>query len=359
MRACLAVLILGLAALPAAAQQPLPDAGYRKLNAALVDSHILPRTQALAAATQALAGALDTACATPGAGPDAARPAFLAAMDAWQDVAHVRFGPVEKDDRLFRFSFWPDPRNTAGRQIGDLLRMAATEPLPATVFAEGRAAAQGFPALERVLYEEAGGPAARCRVAQAMGRNLAAMSRAVDGEWRQGTPPFRAVIEDAGAPGSPFPDARWATLEFMKAINAAIEPTEERKLLAPLGSGAADARPRATESWRSGHSLENIRHNVDAAAHLYRGGDGYGFDDFLRGPGGAAAAEAKIAAAFARAQAAAGALAVPLEDAVASEAIRPAVFQLFIALQDLRSTLIQTLPEALHLPVGFNSMDGD
>lgn len=360
MRGWIVALLVLAAGFPALAQQQtLPDAAYRKLNAALIDSHILPRTQELASATQALAVALDAACATAGASPDAARSAFLAALDAWQDVAHVRFGPVEREDRLFRFAFWPDPRNAAGRQIGDLLRMAAAAPLPADVLASGRAAAQGFPALERVLYEDAGGPLARCRVAQAMARNLAAMAQAVDAGWRSGSPAFRTVVADAGAAGSPFPDARWATLEFMKAINAAIEPTEERKLLAPLGGSAADARPRSTESWRSGRSLENIRHNIDAAAHLYRGGDGYGFDDVLRGPAAAPAADLKIAAAFAKAQAATRALTVPLEEAVASEVHRPAAFRMFIAIQDLRSTLIQTLPDALRLPVGFNGMDGD
>ncbi|MEO1026149.1 MAG: imelysin family protein, partial [Pseudomonadota bacterium] len=70
----------------AAASPALAD-----IDAALND-HILPGHAALVDATANLASAAEADCT-----PEAMRPAFNAAYDAWIAIGHVQFGPIEDE----------------------------------------------------------------------------------------------------------------------------------------------------------------------------------------------------------------------------------------------------------------------
>ena len=83
---------------------------------------MLPRYARLADSTAALDVAARRFCAAPATVPlDEVRKAFHAADDAWHDVEHIRFGPMESRLRAERLYFWPDPRNATARQLGELL----------------------------------------------------------------------------------------------------------------------------------------------------------------------------------------------------------------------------------------------
>ena len=117
-------LMLAFAILPAQAApaQAATEDDYRALNRSIVENHILPRLAAFAEATAALQAAADRACtARTSTDLAALRETFIAAMDAWESVQHVRFGPIEYFSRRSRVFFWPDPRNSVGRQLGALL----------------------------------------------------------------------------------------------------------------------------------------------------------------------------------------------------------------------------------------------
>ena len=92
----IAALILTVVAAPASGQQALAPADYARVNAALVETHAVPRYERLSTATVAFAAAAQALCeGTSDAGITSVRDAFHGAMDAWMGVQHLRFGPIE------------------------------------------------------------------------------------------------------------------------------------------------------------------------------------------------------------------------------------------------------------------------
>ena len=63
-----------------------------------IDTHILPGHTALAQATDDLASDAAEACA-----PEAVRPAFHAAYDAWISISHIQFGRITRTARERRW----------------------------------------------------------------------------------------------------------------------------------------------------------------------------------------------------------------------------------------------------------------
>lgn len=343
--------------------QAAEDADYRRLNQAIVTDHILPRYQHFAQATDGLASAADQACAARRtADLGALRETFAVAMDAWQSVQHIRFGPVEFFSRVSRISFWPDPRNTVGRQLDELLTKRDEQLLAPDVFAKGSVAVQGFPALEILIYgEEATAKlradtdeaAFRCAVVKAIAHNLQAMARDIDAEWTAGDDPYTKLLDRAD-------DVRFrrpgeVTVELFKSLYTAVELVADHKLARPLGNSAQAARPRLAESWRSKRSIDNIRRNLAAARVLYEGE----ISAFVRDVTGDAALDALLRRAFAQTLATANGITVPLEDGVGKAPTRAPFDKLSRETKALKALLVQRLAPALDVPVGFNQLDGD
>ncbi len=112
---------------------------YGALNKAAIEKHILPRYEALVTATAGLNAAAKAFCAAPASNPIAGLQAtFGQTMDAWQDIQHVRFGPVDWFFRSQRFAFWPDPRNTIGKQMAELLSKHQSGSVDPELLAKGQ-----------------------------------------------------------------------------------------------------------------------------------------------------------------------------------------------------------------------------
>ncbi|MCW0236452.1 MAG: imelysin family protein [Ferrovibrio sp.] len=360
MRFIASAALAALLAFAAAPVRAVEADTYAALNKAAVETHILPRYDALVTATAALDGAAKTYCAAPAAKPIAdLQGAFGQTMDAWQDIQHVRFGPVDWFFRSQRFAFWPDPRNTIGKQMAELLARHQAGSVDVELLARGSVATQGLPALERLIFgDDAGklktGPEAayRCRYVEAIAANLAQMAKETRAGWRDGgDKAFAAVMLDTSKPDAPYREAQEATLELFKALYLAVELASDHKLARPLGAAIKDARPRLAESWRSQRSLRNIRRNIAAARDLYLTGFAAGISD--------QALDATIRDGFAKSLAAADTLKQPLEVAVADRAGRPQAEKLAAELVALKKLLGDRLPAALDIPVGFNALDGD
>src|SRR5690606_3550045 len=91
----LLIAVLGVAVLAGPARA-LPDDAYVRLNEAAITQHVQPRYQAFASAVTALRSATEVCCKAPAAaGLPALQQAYRDAAGAWQDIQHVRFGPVE------------------------------------------------------------------------------------------------------------------------------------------------------------------------------------------------------------------------------------------------------------------------
>ncbi len=335
--------LLALALLAAPSARALTDAEYSALNQRAIEQHLRPRYEVLAAATATLAANAERFCQSPTSEklPEL-QSSYHAATDAWQDVQHVRFGPVELFFRSQRIAFWPDQRNSIGKQMAAMLARRDAAWLTPEKFARGSVAIQGLPAMERLLFgaDAAKLPAPgedaryRCAYLNAIAANLAGIAREVRDEWQK----------------QPV-DGKDTSLDLFKSLYTAVELVADHKLARPLGASTAEARPRLAESWRSRRSLGNIRHNLDAAQHLYTTAFAPVIAD--------RALRADVSQAFGRAVAAADGVTMPLEDAVQDRNGRAALENLGSAVIALKQILMQRLPAALDLPLGFNALDGD
>ena len=361
---CFLAALVGLALNAIAA---IDDATYRRVNESLVQHHILPRYARLAEASEGLQRAATSFCAAPNtAGLEALKAAFVKTSDAWQDIQHVRFGPVELFMRSQRIDFWPDPRDTAGRHLAELL--ARGEALDVQALSRGSVAVQGLPALEHLLYDAGAseallagdaGAKTRCGMIIAITQNIAGMSADIAREWSAGAAAFAAAIASAGQPGARFATAKDATQALLSCLNTAVELIAERKLPPVLGKSADAAQPALAESWRSGRSLDNIRRNLEAAQAMYLGESGSEGLSALVVTAGDKKLDDLLRRAFQQTIATAQSINGPLGDAVRDPARRPAVEKLARETKALRTLIAQRLTAAIDVALGFNSMDGD
>src|SRR3546814_15047315 len=87
----------------------------------------------------------------------------------------LRFGPSLLFLRYDRIEFWPDKRGVVRRHLSQLLSGQDAEALQPRTFANGSVAVQGFPALERLLFDSDDDTWAMpfgCDVVRAIGTNL-------------------------------------------------------------------------------------------------------------------------------------------------------------------------------------------
>ena len=145
----------------------------------VVNNHIRPGFSAFADATEALAK-------VESCDPEALRPAFHSAYDAWMAVAHLTLGPAEENGRGLAILFWPDPKALGWKAQRALLTgdPAALQP---KAFAQQSIAARGLPALERLLYPAGPLSSDPCPLIHATADDLARLAMELEAGWG----PFR------------------------------------------------------------------------------------------------------------------------------------------------------------------------
>jgi len=336
----------------------LEQPAFKAANTALAQGVILPGFTRLAAATGALDAAARHFCTAPDAqGLAAVRDRFATALDAWMAVEHLQFGPMVLFMRNHRANFWPDARNTAGRQMAGMLAGRDEAAIAPQVFATGSVAVQGFPALERLLFED--GPALlagdadaayRCRYVTAVTANLAGIGADLDREWRDYA---------GGFPDGAFETPRQATAELLKHFTAGLQKVADLKLGKPLGDTPDRANPRLTEGWRSGRALATIETNLTALRDLYTGRDGDGLQALVAAAGVDPDLNPLMRDGFAAVLETVRSIRPPLGDALADPQQRAAVERLRQQVAALQTLATTRLAPALDIPLGFNSMDGD
>ncbi|MEO0944692.1 MAG: imelysin family protein [Pseudomonadota bacterium] len=311
----------------AAASPALAD-----IDAALND-HILPGHAALVDATANLASAAEADCT-----PEAMRPAFNAAYDAWIAIGHVQFGPIEDEALSLAMSFWPDPKDTTGKTISRLT--AANDPIvdDRAGFGEVSAAVQGFTALERLIYEEQPDAEYACRFVRAVSYGLADKAAFLSEGWA-------AHAELMRAPGQN--DRYRSETEVQRTVytslSTGLEFMHDQRLGRPLGTFDRP-RPRRAEARRSERSLRNISVSLEALEELARTFPGE-------------LTETKKS--FADARARAGALDDPALQGVAEPAKRLRVEALQQTVRSIQQAVIDEIGQPLGIRAGFNALDGD
>lgn len=348
--------ILATAALAVLVAHPVhaaePD--YRAMALRAVDAVAVPAYARFGERAAALAKDAEAFCARPpGDDPAPLRARFHESMDAWQSVQVVGYGPVEEFNRGQRIHFWPDKKNSGDRQMRQLIKEGKAESLEGGRIAFASVAIQGLPALETLLFAEQGlsGPdgAFRCRLVTAIGINLAHMGEAIVKAW-DGPEGYRAKIDQAGGPASPYVDHRQAASQAFNAIHAHLEAVSEVKLAYPLGASADMARKQKAESWRSERSLRNIRLNLAAVRAMAQA---------ALVPELTPDTAAQLMAAIDAAEASAAQVPGTLEAAIETEAGWKALGELKVKVKAIARVLEAKAGAELGLQVGFNALDGD
>jgi predicted lipoprotein len=279
MKRFLCLLIAWLATAPLFAQDAgRPSDDFNAVNLAVTDSHIIPAYAAFDTAATGLAEAATRFCqATDWANLAAFQAGFNASMDAWQGVQHIQFGPITYFNWNYRVHYWPDEKGTGARQLDVLIAEKDASALIPENFVRESVGVQGFPALERLLFED-GSLASlqsdpfRCQVAQTIARNIDEIATGVHSRW---VDEFRATIVSADERGF-FESSEDATIDFLKAQVESVRRIQQQKLEEVIGETAAEARVRRAESWRSARSLRNLKLNVQALEMLFNGSNDKG-----------------------------------------------------------------------------------
>ena len=338
-----------------------PD--YAVILAAGADGPMIAGYRDFQAKAATLEQGVLTLCASPApTSLEAARTGFHAAMDSWQKVQWIGYGPVEAFHRGQRVQFWPDKKNAGDRQMLALLKERNAEALEGNRIAFASVAIQGLPALEMLLFDtnqtakllEAGDDATlRCRLAQGITANLTRIGGELVHDWSK-PDGFANVLKSAGTGVNPYADTRQAASQMFNALHAQLSAMAEVKLAYPLAASAAESRPTRAESWRSKRSLRNIAVNLDSLRDSFAAS----FAPTLRADGKGAAAD-RLLAALTDAQTAAGKLSAPMEESMGESEGWTRLNGLKAKIKNAAQVLETEVATALDVQVGFNGLDGD
>ncbi|MEM8576696.1 MAG: imelysin family protein [Pseudomonadota bacterium] len=302
----------------------------------VLDAHILPGHARLAAQTEALAEAARADCA-----PESLLSAYHDARDAWVQIGHIQFGPLEESGLALAMDFWPDPRGTVPKTIARLTVDADIDLTDPDAFAEVSAAAQGFSALEWMLFTPQARAEEACALTRAIAGGLARKAASLEADW----PAFADLMTSAGADGNTrFQSELEAQRALYTALSTGLEFLHDQRLGRPLGTFDRP-RPRRAEARRSDRSLRHITLSLGALeelAVLMGGGD-----------------IPQTRAAFAEAKARAAELDDPALQGVADPAQRFRVEVLQQAVRAVQVAVIEEVGRPLGISAGFNALDGD
>lgn len=336
------------------AGEPIAQTRFADINRNLVADYAHPRFNQFAEAAHKQAEVL-ISFDQGDASLEDAQSAFHDAIAAWMAVQHLRFGAAEEQMRDFRIQFWPDKRNRVGKQLGEAMRDERQDLLDPAVLADASVALQGFPALERLVFVEAVEPGSYGgALAVAIGNNLATMTDAIAGAWGPEGATGAALLSPG--PGARYSDHAAVTAAFVGAMAVQLEFIARRKLATPLGESLAKARPRTSETWRSGGSLAHIATNLSSLSAMYDGEDRIGT---LVVEAGFEQVSGRLQGVMAEALASTEALGADLPPLVEEEAGREQLERIVAQVETAHGLVTGDVAGALDLVLGFNSLDGD
>ena len=347
-------------AVPGSSAQEIGPADYARVNAALVETHALPRYERLTTAMEVFAAAAEVFRA--GAGEtesERLRSRFHDAMDAWMGVQHLRFGPVESFTRAYRFYFWPQARAKVADAVAEIVAADEDDAELTARIESANVAVQGLLAAEVLLYDERylGTDARGCGLLAAVVGNMRGMAAEILAHWREGDGAFARLMTAPGPENPQFEDQTAATLAFFQSLHDSLQLIHDVKLRPVIGERAQQVRPVLAESRLSGRSQRNIVVTLQALQALYLGEGDAGLGDLTT------IADPKLdrlmRKAFRLTLATAHSVKGPIEKAAADPALRLPVEKLAKQVRALRQIVRDRLAPALGLAVGFNSLDGD
>lgn len=286
---------------------------------------------------------------------------WMLAMDAWTTLQVVRFGPVKESNRQLSVQFWPDPGNkvsVAAEQI-----VASTATIDEIFIAASTVQSQGLPLMEYLLFAgTVDDPLAdlnsidgtrRCDLLSAVNSYLHTTATTLHQRW---TDSYASEVTNPGNSGE-FADEQEAIDELVNSMVELLQVIQNNKLADPLGETTPN--PEAAESYRSQHSLNNIIKNLEGLREIYRGGSGYGFDDYLRIAVDQAIVDAGMEDLIQQSISAAQSISMPLTLAVSDSDQKALVQVLEQQILTLTAYIENDFATAMDASLGFNANDGD
>ncbi|MCY4227945.1 MAG: imelysin family protein [Gammaproteobacteria bacterium] len=358
---CLGAVVFMMATMTVKADQvrEISEADYARVNAYLIDSHVIPRYEVL---VQNASGFLTTARSfcneSEGAELSVLRDDFHKVMDAWFGIAHIQFGPIEFLMRQFRFYFWPQARGKVVDSLAEMAVSGATGELT-----DSNVAVQGLLAAEALLFNErffGGGSenqSQNCSLLVAVAHNMENMAIGTLEDWRDRNTAYAQFMKQPDADNPFYENHATATLSFFQSLYNSLQFAYDINLKPVVGESIVNARPVLAESRPSARSMRNIVVTLNALEELY------GVDGNV-GLGRLAARtdadlDALMQKAFRITLANARSLNVPIEVAAIDEEKRPQLEKLAKQVLAMKQIVRSRLAKAIGMTVGFNALDGD
>lgn len=352
----LLVLFMLLFAAPALGQATTPPQVLR----AAVEQVIRPGMLEFKSRANGLSIAMNALCAVPSTSTlTLVNGQFRQAALAYGRVEFLRVGPLMEDNRVDRLLFWPDRRGIGLKQVQAILAEADETATTLATLRDKSVAAQGFGALEYVLFgtgaETLMGPegAFRCAYGRAVAANIAQIA----GEMATGWFVPDGIAGHLMTPSAAYADYRSdieAMEELVGLVSHGNEAMRDTRINPFIASEGAAAKPKQALFWRSGLTMDMLRANVDGMRKLIA----------LSGVARAVAEKDQgldnsIDFEFRNAIRALDIVTLPVEQAVADEKQAFALGYLVLVTGSLQTMLGEQLSAALGLSVGFSSLDGD
>lgn len=282
----------------------------------------------------------------------ALRACWRRAALSWKRASAFRDGPWWTGEPLLRATYWP----ARGAAIRELLR-AERKPSE-TVLAELGADVKGLYALEYVLFDQDGEPAAWQRLSGGSGMRARELVLSYAEDLSALAAAARAVLE-RGAAGAATPLASSGPERLAKLV-ALLAANVENSLVARLQlwlwlTRLQRVRAVDIEGGPSRSSPALMLALLQGSQRLYLGAAGGGLADLV--DRAAPAVHARVASEFEATASALRTLPAPLETPPAVERAR--VESALAAAKSLETALKTELPSALGVTLVFSSIDAD
>lgn len=334
-----------------------PD--WRGFNTTTAAYHVLPAYKRLALTTTSMSRKANAFCENPTPNTlSEIKQEFASALNAWQAIQHINFGPVETLSRHAAMEFWPDKKNHVNKHLTKLIATRNDDKLLPANFAQNSVAIRGFPAIELLIFnnnaqQQLGDDSYRCKVLVAITEHVSLTSRALEREWTA----MLSQFEDPTQVDGFFEDDIDAATALLRTLVEPLEVIEDLKLKRALGSDLSYAKPKRLESWRSEQTLNNLKKNITSLEELYSGrpisNQGSGLSGLLTEKQDRAIKEQ-----FSVLGKALSKLPTPLNEHIKKPETYAALKEIRKSVQSLRE-LIEKSIASLGINLGFNSRDGD
>lgn len=366
------VLVAAVLALAAMAMPAAPgDEPVQRWMQSLHDDWAVPRYERLQARTQALGEAVARLCGEPAPGPalPAARHAWHDSLLTWRQLEALQLGPTLARRTSKSIDFWP----TRPAVIEKAAQMTAELPVTGAqaeqAMMQWGSAAKGLPALEWLLFPDAGAPApatrdaGTCRYAQRISLALAGEAAQLHAAWREEAARWHAQPPPTQRALSDTLNLFIGSIELLRGKKLAKGAQMQARVRAGGAQAAGTKGLDAFDSLRSGSTREMLWAHADALAQLLLGrtpGLAYtreapalGLDDLLVQRGHAAQAKVLGPAVQRMRQALRALPADPRQWTPAR--VRGAAE----SLAALRQVIDPALAQALGVTITFTDADGD